>query len=302
MNALIVEITLDNIELKELEITTVQVNTDKEQLLSNIKSSASLNLSRLDVVLKPHKQRAIIVCGGPSLRNNKVLRKIRSLANNSKYYLFTMNGAHDFLLSKGIVSDYCVVFDACKEIADLIEKPIKRTTYLVASRCDPNLFKKLEGGNIILWDANDNVGEQQLLSDLKIKWLLIGGGVSAGLRTLSICYILGYRQFEIFGMDSCIDTSDAPPEPNLDPTEAILERDHGYNMPPSVQKLRGEQGDGKVFWVKVGEKYWLISAWMHLQKNNYIELVPQLHNVKIKHHTWGLIPYIHKLIEEYSSE
>jgi hypothetical protein len=35
--------------------------------------------------------------------------------------------------------------------------------------------------------------------------MLIGGGTTSGLRAISLFYVLGYRQFELFGFDSCND-------------------------------------------------------------------------------------------------
>ena len=284
--------------LIEAEVKNVAVNVDKKKLLSNIGASSLLNYTRINTYIPAHKQRAIIVATGPSLKDHKHLRKIRSLHNSGKYHLFSMNGSHDYLISKGIIPDFCVLFDASEGMEDIIKKPFKQTTYLVASRCSPNLFKKLEGANIILWDANDGIGEEELLSDLGIKWMLVGGGISVGLRTLSLSYILGYRSHDVFGLDSSIEASNTPPEANLTPTEGILGIDHCHQMPASLDKLRGEQGDNISFWAKVGDKFWLISPWMHLQKNNYMDLIIQLHGAKIKHHTEGLIPYIHSLMEQ----
>ena len=81
------------------------------------------------------------------------------------------------------------------------------TTYLVASRCHPNLFDALKERQIRLWHVEED--------DIQIPAQCVPRGTSITLCALSLMRRLGYRNFEIHGWDGCYDglkhhASDAP--------------------------------------------------------------------------------------------
>ena len=70
-----------------------------------------------------------IVCYGPSLADTW---------KHIKRPIVTVSGAHDFLVSKGINTDWHVDCDPREHKARMLKKPQKATKYLLASVCHPS--------------------------------------------------------------------------------------------------------------------------------------------------------------------
>jgi hypothetical protein len=89
--------------------------------------------------------------------------------------------------------------------AQMLRKPQKNTKYLMASVCHPDFWETLKGKNVKVWHlVNGN--------DLEtVAWVaqhhpegmesLIGGGSSVGMRAMNVSAALGFRRFDIHGMD-----------------------------------------------------------------------------------------------------
>jgi hypothetical protein len=71
---------------------------------------------------------------------------------------------------------------------------------MIASQCHPAMFDNLNGCQVTLWHPYVKKGQDRPKNSM-----LIGGGTTSGLRAISLFYVLGYRQFELFGFDSCND-------------------------------------------------------------------------------------------------
>jgi hypothetical protein len=71
---------------------------------------------------------------------------------------------------------------------------------MIASQCHPAMFDNLDGYQVTLWHPYVKKGQDRPKNSM-----LIGGGTTSGLRAISLFYVLGYRQFELFGFDSCND-------------------------------------------------------------------------------------------------
>src|SRR6266850_7466731 len=71
--------------------------------------------------------------------------------------IIACNSAHDFLISKGVIPTYAMFWDAHQIIATLFT-PHKDVSYIIASRCHPDVFKKLDGFDVriahVLGDAS----------------------------------------------------------------------------------------------------------------------------------------------------
>lgn len=171
----------------------IPAGTD-ETRWENIKASV---LRYPDIVQEAptHDRRAIIGCYGPSL-----LGTWPNLANEDGDVV-SVSGAHDFLLSKGIVPRFHIECDPRPHKADNIAKPHPDTEYLLAATCHPKLFDKLDGAKIRLWHTSDGEVARRIVDQLKSKAPLIFGGGSVGLRALSVMYRMGYRKISLYGMD-----------------------------------------------------------------------------------------------------
>lgn len=144
------------------------------------------------------EERLTIVCYGPSLKDTW---------DKIKGPFMTVSGAHDFMVDKGLSPCYHVEIDPREHKPKMLQKPQAETQYLMASVCHPDFWHVLRNSDVKLWhliSGNDGAVEE---------WVkfhhpagvdsLIGGGATVGQRALSVGAALGYRKFDIYGMDCC---------------------------------------------------------------------------------------------------
>tara|TARA_S200002703_G_C3780738_1_gene240563 strand:+ start:673 stop:1449 length:777 start_codon:yes stop_codon:yes gene_type:complete len=162
-----------------------------DELKDNVKNALSLGLPVFTQALdEPDDKRAVICGSSPSLE----------LLRGSDVRIYAANRAQDYLIDRGIIPDYTVLFDAIDETAKVFQ-PHKEVVYLVASQCSPLVFDVLTGYNVRIWHGwNGNYIHD--LTDQQI----IYGGCSCPLRAIYLAYLNGCRDFELYGMDSSFET------------------------------------------------------------------------------------------------
>ena len=137
-----------------------------------------------------------IVCYGPSLRDTwkDIPRPI-----------LTVSGAHDFLVSRGTVPDWHVDCDPRPHKAAMLKLPQLETKYLMASCCHPDFWEKLRGHRVRLWhliNGDDFETPAWVRKNHPLGMdIMMGGGTTVGMRAMEVCAALGFRRFNIFGMD-----------------------------------------------------------------------------------------------------
>lgn len=163
------------------------------KMLENMRSACDRGLPEVRIC-RPHHLKMAVAGGGPSLADT-----IGDLSG----YVVAINGSLKFLLDNGVVPAACGVLDPGEHIADmLVADP--RVRYFVASVCDPSVFDKLKGGNVHLWHPSGQGGgtAEFIKARNPADWLLIGGGCTMGLRWVTLGYNLGFRSFDLHGLDS----------------------------------------------------------------------------------------------------
>jgi len=174
-------------------------------VLSNAERHAQMSQARGQMLKKRPKfndKWASIVCYGPSLADT--WRFI-------KRPIVTVSGAHDYLVRRGIVPDFHVDCDPREHKARMLQNPQAKTIYLMATVCHPKYWEVLKGRKVRLWHLING-------DDLEtVAWVMqnhpegansmIGGGSSVGQRAMNVMAALGYRRFNIHGMD-CSFTTD----------------------------------------------------------------------------------------------
>jgi hypothetical protein len=178
----------------ELEIRASAYGT-KERITDNIRYALSLGLPELQPCPVSHDG-TFIVCGsGPSIETH--IEDIRKEALIRP--ICAVNGAHDFLVENGIKPALFLTVDP-RPMEQNFKHVNDDTIYLIASRCDVSTFEVLKGRNILVWHAWGGAEENALYGNK----LSYGGGTTSGLRALTIGYILGFRNFHLYGIDSCL--------------------------------------------------------------------------------------------------
>lgn len=158
----------------------------------------------------------VIVGSGPSVTS--FLPEIAGERRNGRF-IVAINGAHDWLVENGVEPDWFVTCDP-RPMPQNLRRVNERTTYLIASRCNPQTFDALKGRNVILWhSASSNAIHTPLPGTERIEWadldltdecetwrgrFGVGGGSTSGLRALYLGFLSGFRKFILYGFDSCL--------------------------------------------------------------------------------------------------
>ncbi len=167
---------------------------------NNMRYAATLDLPKLPLS-PPVPGCAIVVGGGPSIED--LLPEIKALVADPANRLFALNWAHTWLINQGVVPHGCVMFEIDVDPCQILESSHPDVTYYICSHCHPATFDGLAGRNRVLWHSPPNSpAEQVVFDEISPDELRIGGGISTFLRTLSLALALGYRSFDLFGIDS----------------------------------------------------------------------------------------------------
>ena len=224
---------------------------DEVTRLKNIQSCMERGLPEMKA-FPLHGGRWNICAGGPSLR--KEVKRIKK----AKGVIVSLNGTHDYLLSKKVNPDVFVLTDPQEHCERFVKHPRKEITYLIAAHCDPKVFDNLEGYDCKVWYPLDY--------ELPVK-VAIGGGTTVGLRAINIGYTLGYRDIHLWGFDGCVKESHhAYPQPEND------------NEPTKVVRYHG--------------KNYIMTEWQCAQAHNFEEMLRKHLDFNITVHSNGVIKHI----------
>ena len=211
-------------------------------------------------------QKVSIACYGPSLE--ATWPQIRGP-------VITVSGAHDYLLEKGVTPTWHVECDPREHKARMLQRPNKTTKYLMASVCSPAFWDTLNGSHVQLWHlVNGNDLETVMWvarNHHKGMKILIGGGSSVGQRAMNVAAALGYRRFDVYGMDCSFSDNRHAGE---------------HTGRPQVETL-----------VKVGDKIFKTTRQM-LQAAREMEQFLLTQDVEVSFHGTGLIQEMSRIIKE----
>lgn len=168
---------------------------DEAARFESIKINCARAPSRLKDDVPAHDRTAVLVCYGPSLKDTW------HVAASTKGDLFTVSGAHGFMLERNVVPFAQIDCDPRPHKAAQFGAPHHGVKYWLGSCVHPDYLDRLVGHHVALWHLHN--GEEAANNIWSIEpeaWLCVGGG-SVGLRSISLLYSQGYRHFEIHGMD-----------------------------------------------------------------------------------------------------
>lgn len=223
---------------------------------------------------RPHSAQLICVSGGPSLRD-----RLMAVENRQKRggIVVAMNGAAKFLRSHRIEPNVIAFMDASEAVCGFIEETPENTEYLVSSQCHPKVFEMLKGRKIVLWHgflpAPWLSQQTAILEAYRDKpSALIGGGLTIGLKMLNLGFIMGFRTFHVYGLDSSCAADGA---------------DHAY--------VKHDGPEPSFIDIEFDGSRYRCAPWMAEQAHQFKNITyPMLRqqNCRIHVHGDGLIPHI----------
>jgi hypothetical protein len=170
-----------------------------DELFANIALALQRGLPELNEKQPVQANPSIaIVASGPSLAGQ--LDKIREM-KAAGIQILAVRGGHDYLIANGIIPNFALTVDPLADSWHCFERKHKDVTYLIASQCNAAVFDHLADQNVVLWHAYMKKDQ-----DRPKNRMLIGGSTTSGLRAIFVAWIMGYRDFHLFGLDSCLAT------------------------------------------------------------------------------------------------
>lgn len=239
-------------------------NTPDDKIAANIKNALKLPFPWLKMI-DEHQGHAVIVGGGPSLKND--LEEIRERQKQGQL-IFATNNTLKYLLENGIAPDCHVMIDAREENAEFIfEGPL----CYYASQVHPACFEKAK--NVILFHSFFSDGIFDIIGD-ETGDPLVGGGCTVGLHSIALVWILGYRNFHLYGFDSSYTAGE----------------NHAYKQPLN--------DSDKIIEVVMNAKKYQVAPWMATQVENFKALAKELieRGCVITVHGEGLLPDVAKIM------
>lgn len=243
-----------------------------EEALDNIRLSLAYygHLPRLEPV-EAHHRKAAIVGGGPSLKGQ--LDKLRDFDGE----IFCANEAHDYLIENGIEPDGFVYLEVHPWGNDrLCHREAAHCTYYIPSQCHLTAFDRVKGRNVVMWHTRADIGEIDVISEFEANPMLVNGASAPGLRAIHIAMVLGYRRFELFGIDA----------------SHAENQTHSYETPG-----RGQQ---RVLEVVAAGRTFKTHPYLAKQADEFQRLCRNFPSIEIKTHGDGLIQHIHRAISPFT--
>src|ERR1700692_424273 len=179
----------------------------RETCIPRLKYAAKQEIPHLPELL-PHKGKMAIVGGGPSVSN--YIEQIKQFRVNDLDNLMSINAAHNWLIEHGIIPRIHVIseFDVEDIPIALGGLPHRDVTYYLSSSCHTNLFRQFNGYKCVLWHPFMPMqGYQQAISRYFKNEFMVMSGFATFFKSLAIATILGFRDFELFGLDSSFEGS-----------------------------------------------------------------------------------------------
>lgn len=158
--------------------------------------------------LLPHDGKMAIVGAGPSVK--QFLPEIAKFRESEYDNIMSINAAHNWLIENGITPRIHVIseFDVDDVTLSLGGPPHPDVVYYIGSTCHPNIFRQLANHKRVLFHVFMPMqGYQEAISRLFHREFMITSGFSTFFKSLAIAAVLGFRHFDLFGVDSSFDES-----------------------------------------------------------------------------------------------
>lgn len=168
-----------------------------DEIYASIRTNMARGLPALPGRAPAHSRAMVLCCYGPSLADTW------RLAAATPGDLWTVSGAHHFMLGKGVKPAFHTDVDPRDHKAKFVEAPTCDSTHFyIPSRASPRYFDNLRDRNVTLYHLRCK-DEVSTITAIDPKAYICRSAITAGLCAVMLGTILGYREFHLFGMDGC---------------------------------------------------------------------------------------------------
>ena len=270
----------------------MKMNTSPEIVWKNMRENFSLGLKQLRPFDEQADQKVVILAGGPSL--NQYVDEIKEHKKNGAK-IVTLNNTYNWAREHDLWPVNQFMLDARPFNKRFVEPVDEQNTYFMCSQVDHEIVKSLPPDKTWLFQGNLDDASVAICNELLGKqyedWFPVCGGSTVFLRALPALFMMGFRDIEVYGLDSCL--MGRPVVDVVDLNRNVLNgvdyaQHHAYE-----QKENDIDPDAKtVAIVGVAGKRFAVEGWMFSQAKEFIEFRRRLlHGLNIKVHGQGLIAH-----------
>lgn len=254
----------------------MKMNTAAETVYDQIRTNLGKGLNRLTPHAESADQKVIVLGGGPSL--NDYVDEIKEHKKNGAK-IVTMNGTYAWAKEHDLWPVTQFMIDARPFNTRFVDPVDDKNMYIIAAQCHPDLVDKLPRDRTFISSCNLDPGSidicNELLGDMYDfdGWFPVPGGSTVMLRCLPALKMIGFRDIEIYGFDSCF-------------------RKHEHHAYPQAENDIPNMSKDRVAFVEVKGRVFPVEPWQLCQANEFIHLRQLLlRELDIKVHGDGLIAH-----------
>lgn len=236
-----------------------------ERIRANIKYHMELNASYIKECAR-HGDTAVMVSAGPSFKDR--IPEIKKQARQKSSRIVCVKHSHDLLIKNKVIPWACMLLDPRSHVQDFIENPHPDVIYFVASMCHPTTLDQLidKGARIFGYHAHVGAGEEDVIGNGNF---MVGGGSTSAVRGISVLHAMGFRNFKLYGYDSCY----------LDTSKIDME-------------AKDKKGNQKYFQVEVSGRKFITDAELTAQAQDFDTLMKQARDIDIEVVGDGMVSHL----------
>lgn len=253
----------------------MNMNTSEDIVFKQIRTNLEKGLNQLKPFEAQPEQKVIILGGSPSLNN--YIDEIKEHKKNGAK-IITMNGSYGWAKEHDLWPVTQFMIDAREFNTRFVDPVDDKNIYIIASQCHPSLLDKLPSERTYIFQANCDPRSveicNEVLGDMYEGWYPVPGGSTVMLRALPALQMMGFRDIEIYGFDSCFMGD---------------KEHHAYNQPENDVT---EENTNRIGMITNNGKTFAVDGWMLCQANEFMICRNRLiRELNIKVHGDGLIAH-----------
>lgn len=227
------------------------LNVGEDRIRENIRANLALGLQEVC----PHEvqqTKVYLLAGGPSLADHE--DEIVALGKAGAIFV-TVNGTYKWLLDRGIKPAAQFMVDAREFNARFVDPIVDTCRYIFSSQAAKEAVAKVPKDQAWLYHSGDTELVKECFDEhckaigQDREWYPVYGGSTVIGRSLVVLAMLGFRNIEVFGWDSCLRD----------------DQHHAYEQP--------ENDSAHVVEMEVGGKTFRCHPWMVVQANEVPKII-----------------------------
>lgn len=227
------------------------LNVTEDRIRENISKNLRMGLNQVSPH-KPQKKKIHVLAGGPSLCDHE--EEIVRLGKKGALFV-TVNGTHQWLIDRGIRPAANFIVDAREFNERFIGQIVPTCQYIFSSQAAHEAVSKVPKGQAWLYHSGDTGVVKECFDEYcreigrDFEWFPVHGGSTVVSRTLVVLAMLGFRNIEVFGWDSCL----------------VDDKHHAYEQ--------SENDSAHVVTIDVGGREFRCHPWMVVQANEVPKII-----------------------------